>query len=301
MLGPVLFLIFINDLPECIILSNAKLFADDTKLYKEINNVTDCDDLQSDINNAQDWSEKWNIHFHPDKCKVLRIGKAPLNYTYTLAGHQLECVTAEKDLGITIDNRLNFNTHVATVVSKSNRILGTIRRTFRYLDKPSFLHLYKGLVRTMLEYRVPAWAPFSQQDIDKLESVQRRATKLVPYLRRVSYCERLKRLDLFSLAHRRMRGDMIHVYKLINNLITVNKPLFTLADPTTSRTRGHIHKLVKIRANTSLRQNCFSYRAINKWNNLPADVVEAPSLNAFKSRFDRFMYISGITLVYTTT
>ncbi len=153
-LGPVLFVIFINDLPE-VISASCKLFADDTKIYKKIDDISDCVQLQEDLFCLEEWAKKWNMRFHPDKCKVLRIGKQDSEFDYTMSDNGSRCVleevSMEKDLGITIDNELSFEAHCNNVVSKANRNLAIIRRTFHHLDKDVLIPLCKSLVRSHLE------------------------------------------------------------------------------------------------------------------------------------------------------
>lgn len=125
-----------------------------------------------------------------------------------------------------------------------------------------------------------------KREADLIEGVQRRATKLIPGLKNLPYCDRLTQLKLFTLAHRRLRGDMIFVYNYLNGRLKTNHCLFTLSIG--SRTRGHSLKLVKPRVETSLRQRFFTQRSIDSWNSLPEHVISAPSINSFKARLDNY-------------
>ena len=288
-LGPILFLVYINDLPNYVSGCQAKIFADDTKLYKRIITVQDCEVLQKDIDNIFKWSEKWQLRFHPDKCQVLRLGQTIPQFHYSMQNYDgsrqlLNTVTAEKDLGIMIDKDLNFRLHTSLLVAKANSTLGIIRRTFRYLDRNSFLLLYKAMVRPIIEYGIPAWTPLYLKEVDEIEAVQRRATKIIPGFSDLSYEERLRSLELPTLAYRRLRGDMIYVYKFMTGAIKTDHTLFTRAKVTS--TRGHSFKLIKQRVNSRQRQTFFTQRVVTNWNSLPHDVVNSPSLNCFKSRLD---------------
>ena len=196
--------------------------------------------------------------------------------------------TEEKDLGVKIDERLSFQNEIDLRVKKANRIMGLIRRTFVHLSATTFTKLFKALVRPHLEYAAPVWSPHLQGNLKKLESVQRRATKQVPGLHHESYKERLRILKLPSLEHRRVRGDLIETYKIIQGTYNINSQDFFSLN--TSTTRGHSKKLNKPRVNTSLRLHSFSFRTIKRWNNLPDTVIQAPSLNSFKSRLDRHLH-----------
>ena len=159
-LGPLLFVIFIDDLPDSVSPeSNPYIFDDDTKIIKEIKNTDDNHALQNDINSLVEWSDDNRMHFHSGKCKVLGIGKNKSEFQYNMRGDELERVTQEKDLGVTFDNSLSFEFHMAEKISKANRMTGIIRRTFHYLDKEMFLNLYKALVRPPIEYTNQVWSP----------------------------------------------------------------------------------------------------------------------------------------------
>jgi hypothetical protein len=128
----------------------------------------------------------------------------------------MEETIAEKDVGVTINNKLSFDKDITEKVNKANSIIGVIRRTFEYLDLKTFRMLYVSLVRPHLEYVNPVWNPYLKKHIDMIENIQRRATKLIPGLSNLSYEDRLRRLKLPSLSYRRSRGDMIEVYKIMS-------------------------------------------------------------------------------------
>ena len=287
-LRPVLFLIFINDLPEVLEVC-VKLFADDTKVYKTITCQHDRLPVQRSVTNATTWAIGWDMEFNNTKCHHLHIGKHDNDLTYTIVNQEKECiiskVDSEKDLGVIIDKNLNFREHITSKINIANRNVGIIFRTFTYLDPEMFRNLYKSLVRPHLEYGAVIWFPMYKKNRIAIENVQRRATKLVKSCKELSYSDRLKRLGLPSLEYRRERSDMVQVYKSLNDIDIVDKDkLFTLSEYTS--TRGHPKKLYKERPRLNIRANIFSNRVVNVWNNLPEQVVMAPSLNAFKSRLN---------------
>jgi hypothetical protein len=199
----------------------------------------------------------------------------------------VQAVEEEKDLGVLFTEDLKFSKHIGAAVNKGNRVVGAIRRSFRYLDKAMLVQLYKSLVRGHLEYANTVWCPSKKADIDHLERVQRRATKLVPELKELPYPERLKQLKLPSLVYRRDRGDiMIETYKILHGLVdTIGVSPLQLAEE--SKTRSHSLKLKKNHCRTTLRQHTFSQRVVDSWNGLPETIVTAPTLNTFKNRLDR--------------
>ena len=197
---------------------------------------------------------------------------------------ELEESDVEKDLGVHIDNDLSFNHHIAQASSKANRILGVIRRSFKFLTSETFLLLYKGLVRPLLEYGHSVWNPFYKYQKKNIEDVQRRATRLLSSLKDKSYQERLKALDLPSLEHRRSRGDMIDTYKYVHGIYKTSRPAMNAY--TGPEVRGNSLKLARNRTCLNTRTGYFSERVSKTWNSLPDTVVTAPSVNAFKNRLD---------------
>ncbi len=289
-LGPVLFLIFINDLPDTIDAS-VRIFADDTKIFSKVENRNDQDKLQENLSRLQQWARNWQMRFHPEKCRVLHVGKDLDEFTYTMTAKdesvELEYTTAEKDLGVIIDSTLSFEQHCDTAITKANRILGIIRRSFKYMDKEVMLTLYKSLVRPHLEYCNTIWNPKLKRVIRAIEAVQRRASKMVPELANLSYEERLKELKLPTLVYRRHRADMLQTYKILHDEYDLDKSIF-FKPPTDARTRGHPFKIFKERVATSSRSNFFSNRVVELWNELPGDVVTAKDIDSFKEKLDRF-------------
>ena len=264
-------------------------FADDTKLFSQITREEDAISLQHDLDALQTWSTNWLLNFHPDKCKLLTIGSRRINSSYHLTSREqvydLECVSDMKDLGVTIDSNLNFESHIQMKVNKANQTMGMIRRAFTHLDNDTFLCLYKALVRPQLEYANAAWSPHKVKDITTIENVQRRATKQIPGLRELSYEERLKQLKLPTLVYRRARGDMIETYKILSDYNEEVSPLFNINK---SSTRGNALKLLKPRAKRDVRKFSFTNRIVDLWNQLPNEVVNAKNLITFESRLDKF-------------
>ena len=250
-LGPMLFVIFINDLPDAV-KSTIKIFADDTKMYRKVNNEEDCKALQNDIDKLYEWARIWQLNFNITKCKVMHQGNKNKKFNYEMEGIVLDKTTEEKDLGVWIDNELKFHKHVSAAVTKANQILGIANKTFSALDKEIFPYVYKCQVRPHLEYGNVIWHPCYVADIKKVESVQRRATKMIPGFKDKPYQERLKELDLYSMEYRRKRGDMIQVYKILNNLDRIDISNFFIQVKST--TRGHCKKLFKKRYEKDIRK-----------------------------------------------
>ena len=238
-LGPILFVIFINDMPD-MVSSMCQLFADDAKLFSNVDNRDDSNiiKLQEDLDKLVEWSKKWQLPFNVKKCISLHIGRNNPWHQYKMDGKKLNQVYEEKDLGILMDNELKFHKHTYAAVKNARRNLGIIKKTFSFLDAVTLTTLYQALVRSHLEYGNVVWGPTYQGDIKATESVQRKATKLVQGIKDLSYEDRLRRLQLPSLCHRRRRGDMIYTYKLHNDKLGVDKKEF-FASPPNQIVRGH--------------------------------------------------------------
>lgn len=294
-LGPVFFIIYINDLPTNIV-SDSYIFADDTKIYRHIKRDEDKEVLQQDIAAMESWSKKWKLKFHPAKCKFMSIGKSrgvegEGGYSMQNEGKEvaLEKVSSEKDLGVTFDDNLKFGIHITEKVNKANRILGLIRRAFLFLDEESLVILYKAMVRPHLEYAQMVWSPHLLQYVDQIERVQRRATKLIPGFRDFTYKERLEKLKLPSLAYRRLRGDMIECFKIKKQLYDPRVSEGILTNAEESRTRGHSEKVFLKGGRGNIRNHVFSIRVCRPWNALPQRVVDAENIKTFESRLDGCM------------
>ena len=185
-LRPILFLVYINDLEEGVTGKILK-FADDTKLFTKTKEIGDNQNLQDDIDKLVKWSEKWQMLFNFGKCKYLHIGPGNTSMTYEMGGTILSTTVKEKDLGVTMNANMKVSEQCRIAASKGNQVLGMIRRNISYKDKSLIVLLYKAIVRSHLEYCIQAWSPYLRKDIDMLEKIQRRATKLIPGLRDLRY------------------------------------------------------------------------------------------------------------------
>ena len=284
-LGPLLFTIFINDLPESIV-STCKVFADDTKIY---NASSKCVQLQHDLDRLYSWSELWKLQFNVGKCKVLHVGKRNPKHNYKMRVDDNETLITvceeEKDLGVTFDRLLSFDIHIKNCVNKANQMVGLVKRTFSYLDKETFGLLYKALVRPHLEYANVIWFPGLKRQSVAIEKVQRRATKLLSECKSMSYKERLSYLGLHSLYGRRVRGDLIQVYKIYKGLDDIKWSDFFVS-PFCTNTRNSEGKIFINHCFTNKRKFSFSNRVAKHWNELPLTLKNSRNINEFKNQLD---------------
>ena len=281
-LGPVLFLIFINDL-DLGVTGDILKFADDTKLLGRVENEAGSVSLQDDLNRLMNWSTTWQMQFNASKCKVMHIGNRNPKYSYSMNQHVLEETSKERDLGYIMSSDAKPSFHCHQAYSRANRMLGLISRTFVGRDPRILLCLYKTLVRPHLEYAVSAWSPQYKKDKALLERIQHRFTRMFPGFSKLSYEDRLQRLGLWSLEERRNRADLIEVYKILTGLSSSPSLRSMFVVQADSKTRGHSKKLYKQHSSCVARKHFFSERVINRWNSLSSEAVDAPSLNSFKN------------------
>ena len=209
-LGPLLFLLFINDLPENI-KNKVFLFADDLKM---IANALRKDLVDEDLRVLEDWEDTWSLRFNSEKCKTLHLDRNenPSN-EYTIHGDILETIESEKDLGLVVSSNFKWDEQIKSSIAKANKTIAWVSRNIICKDQGVMLLIYKSLVRPHLEYAVQCWAPSPRfgnwSIILELEKVQRKFTRLINDIGTLTYGERLKSLTLTTLAERRMRGDLI--------------------------------------------------------------------------------------------
>ena len=284
-LGPTLFIYFINDMPD-VLDCMVKIFADDTKAYLPVTKPEQRLQLQENINKLLHWTNEWQIKFNSDKCKVLHLGKNNPRHVYNMGGNVLDATEVEKDLGVYIDEGLTYDHHISETVKKGNKLVGMITRFLINKDKEIMVPLFKSLARSVLEYGNVIWNPILRKHVNQVESVQQRFTKRVKGTKNMGYEERLRFLKLPSLEFRRLRGDMIETFKILHGFYdddTTNS-FFSLSS---SVTRGHSLKLTKYSVNTNKFRHFFTNRIINNWNSLPQSVVASKSINCFKNGLDK--------------
>lgn len=290
MLGPALFLIYINDIDDGIA-SRILKFADDTKLFGRVGNSEDLNKMREDLVKLGKWSREWLMLFNVEKCKVMHVGFNNSRAHYVMDGEDLQPVTEELDLGVIVQDDLKCTKQCVKVVGNANRVLGMIRRTFGNMSVDVVMQLYKGLVRPRLEYAVQAWRPHLRKDIELIEKVQRRATRMVKGMARKDYEERLRQLKMTTLETRRLRGDLILVFKIFRGMERIKSEYFFVKAE--GSTRGHDLKLVKPQCRLDCRKYSFSNRVITEWNKLPGDVIACSTVTGFKRKIDRYLLGQG--------
>ena len=227
-LGPTLFLLYVNDISMSIKRSELLLFADDAKLFKEIHCYNDCLDLQNDINEFSKWCNTWCMQLSLDKCFQMNFSlKRSLNisFDYEMNGTYLESVKTMKDLGVHFTYNLNFSFHISKIVKKSYQMLGFMKRVTRgFSDKRTFNILYNSLIRSRLDYCSQVWSPSDQTAINSLESVQKRYLKYLCYKQKVMYYNYdyptvCSLFNFSTLETRRKCSDLVFLNKMLHNKV----------------------------------------------------------------------------------
>ena len=207
-LGSILFIVYIND-TDVNFNSYVLKFADDAKVFSEVSSLDKVANLQSDLDKLYNWSEDWQMMFNAQKCKCLHIVYKNNYANYCVGGIEVTNSSCERDLGVVIDESLNYNRQCVKAVLSANKIMGIIKRTYSCKSKDNILNLYKSLVRPHLEYCCQAWRPYLQKDVDNIETVQRHMTKMIHELSQLNYEQRLCRTNLLSLEMCRLQADLI--------------------------------------------------------------------------------------------
>ena len=293
-LEPMLFLLHVNDLPDAVQNSKVACFADDTKIFKRIDTASDTALLQQDLGNLEHRSKSCGLGFNEDKCKCQRITRKsrPVQVSYILNESPLTVTPYEKDLGVWVASDLTWSKHITEGCAKANKLLGFLRRTTLDIGsvrtRPT---LYLAVVRPALGYATQVWCPQTVKLIEKLERIERRATKYVlglPFLCAESYKERLLSTDLLPLCYWHELLDLVFFYKATHGLVTISPeslpPRIKLVRTTRSTVNPSVMSFRPRKCRTTTFQNSFFVRASRTWNTLPEKFrLESVTLNQFKT------------------
>ena len=265
------------------------MFANDLKLF---DNANDVDSIKQDLTTLEHWESIWLLKFNPSKCKVMHVNLInDTEESFELDGTILEPITAESDLGVYTTNDLKWKDNIYSCIKDANQLISWITRNIVDKDKMVMLNVYKTLIRPKLEYCVQIWNPVACHGnwsiIIEIEAVQRRFTRMINDIGTLPYSERLSALNLTTLAERRIRGDLIETFKIINGIVEYGKDVFKV-----SRSGNNIVSKVSYDSSNSavkkLRNSFLSERVKSYWNSLPTSVKTSSSVNMFKANLENY-------------
>ena len=287
-LGPLLFLLYINDI-TCEIRSQIRLFADDCIVYRTITNPLDSAILQQDIDSLQSWADTWQMQFNSRKCHIMSISRQRCrpHTVYKLGSMPLSYVDSYPYLGVTVSSDMRWHNHISTVAAKATRMLNFVRRNIYHCSSEAKSLAYLSLVRPHLEYASSAWDPHLEKDIHRLEMVQRRAARFVrrDYRRTTSVTHLLAELQWPLLSERRTNSRLTLFYKAENNLCSIS--LDHLQRPTRHTRSADGTTFRTLSAHTNTYKYSFFPRTVIDWNSLSSDIRSKPSIQSFQSALSR--------------
>ena len=295
-LGPLLFIIYINDIGKDLS-SHTGLFADDCTISTGVSSYHDCLSLQDDLNSLFRWANKWQLALNTSKCKVMCISRKrnPPTFQYHINNNNLEWVETFKYLGVKLNNKLTWDDHTLEVTSKAQRVLNLLRRTMYGCPRNAKIRAYTALVRPHLEYCAPVWTPNQQKLSCRLEKVQKRAARWICGVPRKSdgsgwtrsYSDLCSELNWMSLEQRRRFLIYCQMFKILHNLDCIKSADYFI---TKSRAlRSHPYSVIIPHSRTNVFRYSFFINASNLWHALPLNLVQLTSLKSFKSNLVNFL------------
>ena len=289
-LGPLLFLCYINDLPNCV-KSQVRLFADDSLLYRTINSVHDAVQLQEDLTALEVWANTWKMHFNPTKCYLMRYcrSRTPIITPYILRNHKLAEHVTNPYLGVLLSNDAKWSKHISAICNQANATLGFLRRNLYNCPKDLKKLAYIALVRSKLEYASCVWNPYLVKDITLLEKIQRRSVRFIchNYDWSTSVTDMLRDLELETLEERRSTTSICMFFKIINNEVAISQNEH-LERSSSSTRRSHKLQYKHFATSTEAYKNSFFPRSVPIWNKLNSNLISCDKSENFKQALSKY-------------
>ena len=317
-LGPILFVLFIDDIANVLDKdTHILMYADDTKIWREICSIEDQNKLQADINALHTWSVNNKIKFHPNKCKVVRITLKinKLVYNYTLNGNVLAQSESECDLGVTVSQNLKWNRHHSIIISKAAQKLGLVKRVCSFtLDKISRKILFLSIVRSQFEHCSIVWSPTTSTQLLYFERILKRGIKWIfneqySVYSNNQYFDRLRELDILPMYLKFRHNDLVLFHKIVYNLVPIDLPEYLILSTDNNSDRQHYYQRqtrnfndsdrLKIKSKVTPRIDAFKHsffqRTYTLWNDLPFCIRSIDSSDSFRIKLKEHLWLIAIT------
>ena len=300
-LGPILFLLFVNDIELSLAQSKIRCFADDSRLLKFIKSSDDALLLQKDLDNVVCWAKKNNMTLNEDKFELIQHHSSLRNYSllvnlpfvyyencYFTAQTTIEPSQSITDLGVIIGSDLSFKLHMSDAVKRARDKLSWGLSVFRSRSEEVICTFYKSLVRPIVEYCCALWSPMKIGDIAFIEGIQRTASSKIASIRHLNYWERLKKLGLMSLQRRRERYVLVYMFKILHNYAPNDVNICFYDNPRLG-IKAAVPPLPIYRSQITLFDSSFAVRGPSLWNLLPRSINTVESFLVFKEKLDKFI------------
>ena len=296
-LGPLLFILYVDDVRQVVKHSSIKLFADDISLYSQVSCYDDCLQLQSDLSSIYQWSLRWQLQLNPRKCEAINISnkRSSINIDYYIGSHLVSWSQKVKYLGIIINSKLKWNDHCQYVVSKATKCLNRLRRAMYGCTQAAKISAYKALVRPYFDYACTVWTPYTAHDIDLLESVQHRAARWInsfwdstalKWSKSSATC--IRELRWPSLKVRRNYFSVWLLYSILHKTTSIDFSRYFHFN--TLPTRSHPLTLNLVSSTINAFRHSFFVASPLLWNSIPFDILSQPTGNIFKHKLKNFLF-----------
>jgi ribonuclease P/MRP protein subunit RPP40 len=300
-LGPLLFLLYINDLSSTFSNVSCKLYADDAKLYSSFDRSDEIFPLDIALIDLLKWSTDWQLPIAVSKCNVLHIGNTNPRNFYALGVRLLEPVDMVRDLGVQMSSNLSFSVHCSLSALKASRIANMLLRAFKGRLPFTLVRAFCCYVRPLLEYASPVWNPYLLKDVTVIANVQRSFTRRVLAkcgLGKMSYEARLSHFGIESLKTRRTKSDLVMLFKMSIGLVDLSLSRFfpnNKSQRVGLRSNGNnlLHPFIP---HLDVVNHSFAFRARRIWNSLPAECMRAKSISVFASEIDKYFTSHPISI-----
>ena len=296
-LGPLLFVLFINDMPEIIQSSILQTFADDTKLAHPISSIADKFSLQKDLNAVIKWSAENNMQLNDKKFELIchrpktSVPDSIPGFTYAATNNiKIEPTSVVRDLGVLVDTQLSWDSHISHIVNQGRKMSFWILNAFKTRNKETMLLLFNSLIRSRLEYCCELWDRYNIKTISQIEQIQKKFTSKIDGAKDINYWDRLKVFNIFSLQRRRERQRIILIWKIRNGFVPNEIELEFQINIRTSKEIAVVKPMPRIRGKMlSIYEESFSIRSAKLWNKVPSIVQNEASLISFKIKLDNWL------------